>query len=136
LEPVAVRSSDPGREEFNMCEIVVLIGMLVMGIYTLVTGKIKLSARKIVEGGMARLIGLILMVPLPLTLGIGLILGIAAAAQNPQNPQAHIPAWAAFIGIGSAAICAITAILIAVATAKPVVKEPGPSDFARKSDID
>jgi hypothetical protein len=51
------------------------IGMLVYGLYVLYSGKFQLSKQRIVEGGRARLAGLICVLPLPLAFAAGFILG-------------------------------------------------------------
>lgn len=58
------------------------IGLFVMGIVMLITGRMKLSANKVVEGWPARLLGLLALVPLPLCLLIGLVFGIRAGLQG------------------------------------------------------
>jgi hypothetical protein len=56
------------------------IAMAIMGIIVLVTGKLKLSKNKVVEGTPARLLALILLAPFPVGFVIGLGVGFWAGA--------------------------------------------------------
>ena len=58
------------------------IAMLIFGIYALIAGKMNMGKNKVVLGLPARLIGLIGLVPLPLSLLVGVVFGIIWAAQN------------------------------------------------------
>lgn len=55
------------------------IGMLVAGILALAKGKLTFSKNRIVEGTAARVVGLILVLPLPLAFGIGVVIGFLTA---------------------------------------------------------
>ena len=61
-----------------MCLLIVEIGMLLGGLYALITGKLSLSKTMQLEGWRARVAGIFLAAPLPLALVIGFILGFAA----------------------------------------------------------
>ena len=50
--------------------IVVEIGMLIFGIYALVTGKMPLNGKNIVRGAAARWLGALALVPLPLAFAV------------------------------------------------------------------
>ncbi len=58
------------------------IAMLVMGIIALAKGKVTFSKTLVVRGAMARLIGIVFLLPLPLSFGAGFVLGFMMAAQG------------------------------------------------------
>ena len=60
------------------------IGGLVWGMIALVSGKLTLSKDKVVTGAMARIIGLLLMVPLPLMLCVGVLYGVNRVMNGQQ----------------------------------------------------
>jgi hypothetical protein len=66
---------------------VIEIGLFIFGIMMLITGKMKLSAGRVVEGTPARLLGLLALVPLPLALVVGAIYTATVVMQGP-NPGA------------------------------------------------
>ncbi len=59
-----------------MCLLVIEIIMLIGGLYALIAGRIKLSNAISLEGWPARIVGIILIVPLPLALLIGMVIGV------------------------------------------------------------
>lgn len=52
------------------------IAMLILGLYALIAGKLKLSKMMDLQGTRARIAGVIMMLPLPLAFGIGLVMGV------------------------------------------------------------
>jgi hypothetical protein len=62
------------------------IGLLIFGIIMMITGKMKVSAGRVVEGTPARLIGFLALLPLPLCFAVGLIYGVYVGLNNP-NPN-------------------------------------------------
>jgi hypothetical protein len=113
-----------------VCEIALFIGMAVLGIYSLATGKVKLTRSKVVSGWPARLIGVILLLPFPLTLLVGVAIGAYLVSQGgvgagarPEDIQARMPPWVPFIGIGMAVLCVIVCVIIGAATGAPPKKE-------------
>jgi hypothetical protein len=100
------------------------IAMLVFGIIFLVRGKINLSRDKVVEGAMARLIGVILILPLPLAFLVGVMIGISKgmeAAKRGGQVQLD-PDTQMAIAITELAIifgCLILALILMFATARP-----------------
>jgi hypothetical protein len=107
------------------------IGMLIFGIIALVTGKFSLTRSRVVQGTAARIVGAVLVLPLPLGLLVGVVmgvgLGINAAKQGKQGlDQAELAKLQPKITIieGSLiAVCFFTALGIALATAKPPKKK-------------
>jgi len=62
--------------------LVVEIAMLLVGIYALITGKLRLAYSLPLEGWRARVAGLLLAAPLPLTLLIGMLIGLVLAGSD------------------------------------------------------
>ncbi len=58
------------------------IGMFIMGVIALVKGKLTLTKNKVVEGTAARLLAIVLMMPIPVAFTVGLIWGIAINVGN------------------------------------------------------
>ena len=83
------------------------IGLLVYGIYTLITGKYSLGKGRFLEGGKARLLGGLCILPLPFAFGVGIILGVIFAIAG-----ASIPMWmSTLLEIG---ILVVVIVLISV----------------------
>lgn len=101
-----------------MLELVVLVAMLTLGIGALAKGRIKLTARRSVEGGPARLIGVILLLPLPLYIGIALLASLTGIVQalRPARP----PLWLGVTALGLVVGAVVVSVLIATFTAKPI----------------
>lgn len=59
-----------------MCTLIAELIMLVGGIYALISGKLKLTKNLQLEGTRARVAGIILALPLPLSLISGVIVGV------------------------------------------------------------
>lgn len=62
------------------------IGLAIFGLIALIRGKMTISKSKVIVGTPARLIGLLALVPIPLTLGVGMLIGIAKVAEG-GNPE-------------------------------------------------
>ena len=111
-----------------MCSLILEIGMLVMGILALVRGKVSLTRNRIVTGTPARTIGVILILPLPLALASGFVLGIILVAQAGGAPpqQADLVKYALPLELGIVLLCFVVALIIALINARPakeVLKE-------------
>jgi hypothetical protein len=111
-----------------MCCIAELI-CLVFGIVVLATGKIKLTGSRIVKGVPARIIGVLLLLPLVLGTGgaaiYGAMVSFQAAQANPGNPpdtaalakQLETPVL--IINIVGGGIPLVAAFILALVNAKP-----------------
>jgi len=107
-----------------VCTIVLEIGMLIMGIVALVKGKISLTANRVVYGIPARIIGALLMLPLPLVFGGVMVLGVFMAAQGKPVDRENLRPPAAIMEISILVIIGITVVVIGLATAgKPPRKK-------------
>jgi len=93
----------------------ILLG--IYGLYVLFTGKMKLSASKVVEGTPARLISLIMLAPFPVAFTVGLGIGVWAAANGQNAADLRMPLLLVEVVIVVA--CAALAFGIAHAIAKP-----------------
>jgi len=80
-----------------MCVLFLEIGMFIAGLVALIVGKFTLSKNNVLAGTRARIAGVILMLPLPLAFGLGLILGVMIG--NGIIPS-DLVNYAAFIDIG------------------------------------
>ena len=89
----------------------------IYGLYVLITGKLKLSATKVVEGTPARLISLIMLAPFPLAFTVGLGVGVWATMNGKNPADLTMPLMGVEFVIVIA--CAILAFAIAHAIAKP-----------------
>jgi hypothetical protein len=78
-----------------MCTIVMGLGMLIFGIIALVRGQFTLTRTKVVSGVPARIIGFILLLPLPLMLASGLLIGVfyvmRGSSRGPRSYRASAP---------------------------------------------
>lgn len=98
-----------------MCGII----MLIFGIIALVKGQFSLKRNRVVDGVPARIIGVILMLPFPLSFCIGFGIGVIAGVQQKKlDPLSLVP-----IDLGLVAICLIAALGLAFATAHPPRKK-------------
>lgn len=99
------------------------IAMLIFGIIALVKGKFTLTKKKIVTGAAARIVGVILLMPLPLSFGVGVIMGIMLAAQGRQIQAKEIQNTGTIIEVVSVLGCCILAIGVSLATSHPPAKK-------------
>jgi hypothetical protein len=72
-----------------MCLFVAELIMLAGGIYALIAGKVKLTQRLSLEGRQARVAGLFLAVPFPLSLLAGFVLGLAMGVDGFEAAQSY-----------------------------------------------
>jgi hypothetical protein len=101
------------------CGYVLYIGMAIMGILALVRGKISVTPRTVVEGPIARIIGVILLLPFPLGFGATMIAVIAAGATT----GGPMPIWIGFIPIASVAVCVLVCFVLGFVGKKPLTKK-------------
>jgi hypothetical protein len=66
--------------------IAVEIGMLVYGLYAFAVGRFSLGQGRIVIGNSARLLGMLLWLPLPLAFAAGAVLGLLAMVLTGSTP--------------------------------------------------
>lgn len=99
------------EERGQMC-CVLEIGMLIFGIIALVTGKMKLSRDKVVQGPMARFLGAVGIVPLPLAMVVGFLIGFANAPAPGQPMKPEVTMIAA--GVEAAIVLVAAAIVFGV----------------------
>jgi hypothetical protein len=115
-----------------MCNII----MLIFGIIALVKGSFSLTGNKVVSGLPARIIGVILIMPLPISLGVGFIYGLTMAATGQNVRQDSVQGAAIVIELSIMAVCLVAALIVAFANAKPKAKPasyaPPPLDEAEE----
>ena len=95
------------------------IGMLIFGLMALIRGKLTLSKKSIVYGPMARVLGIVAMLPLPLSFAIGLLIGIALAAQGKRFEVEQWRGTFAIIEIGLIVACLVAVYAIGWSFAQP-----------------
>jgi hypothetical protein len=107
------------------CDIILLI----LGIVVLVKGQVLLTRTKEVRGTPARIIGVILLLPLPLSFFAGLLLGALLVSQGKPVNESEIQGIVPFLGPAIIALCLFAAIAIAIAYAQPVRKQGVDADI-------
>ena len=112
-----------------MCTLVMAIAMLVFGIIALVRGQFTLTRNKVVTGVPARIIGFILLLPLPLMLASGLLIGIVFGIQGKQPRMQDIQGTAVLLEIGIILGRMLIAVVIAAVTARPPKRRRMPDDL-------
>src|SRR5437879_1799730 len=98
-----------------MC-LVLEIGMLIFGIIALITGKFTLTRNKVVYGVPARIIGVIMILPLPLGLLVAFVIIGALVAQGRFTPG-NIPIAINFIEPAIIFGCFLFAMIVAAMNA-------------------
>lgn len=89
------------------------------------TGKFTLSRSKVVYGTPARMVGLVLILPLPILLFLGVMLGFGMLAQGRELTQQEIDrlkVLSVVLGVTVVLGCFITALCIAAAYGEPARK--------------
>jgi hypothetical protein len=112
-----------------MCTIVTGLAMLVFGIIALVRGRFTLTRTKVVSGVPARIIGVILLMPLPLMLASGLLLGVIYGIQGKQPRAEDLQGIGAVLELGIIFLCFLAAVIVGVATARPPTRRRVPDEL-------
>ncbi|MBI1913374.1 MAG: hypothetical protein HYS12_01245 [Planctomycetes bacterium] len=102
------------------------IGMLVVGLIALFSGKFKLSKGRVVEGAAARVAGAVLSLPLPLAFGFGFFLGAQEAARGRRFDPKEWQSTFLVVELGLLVVCGTVATIIVLSAA------PGASQRARR----
>ena len=104
------------------------IGLLILGIPALVTGQLTLTKTRVVEGTAARLLAIIALLPLPLVMVVGMVVGAVVVLQG-GDPTLSSMRWT-FTLIELAIVVGCIAALYAIGwyiTRVPVLA-PNPAD--------
>ena len=83
------------------------IGMLIFGLLALIRGKLTLTKKRVIQGPMARVLAIIAMLPMPISLGIGVIVGFAMAAQGKQFDPNEMRGTFALVELGVIVACLV-----------------------------
>jgi hypothetical protein len=113
------------------------IGMLIVGIIALARGKFSLTKKQVVEGATARVVGFVLILPLPLAFAAGFVISFGQAAQGKQVQLEDLKGTLTMVELGIVAACLIVAVAITLVSAQaPASKRPpdGGSDEADNVD--
>ncbi len=106
------------------------IGLLIAGLYALVTGKLTVTRNRVVYGAAARCLGLVALLPFPLMFGIGFIMGAQMAARG-EDPSALANNGALIaLEAGTVIVCAVVFIGLGL-----MLAGPPPSQF-RSQNLD
>src|SRR6476646_3309732 len=98
-----------------MCDILAL-AMLIFGIITLITGKFTVTRGKTVYGAPARIVGAIMLLPLPLLLVVGVALGFGMLARGQQlnlDDASRLRTLGLILGLGVVGGCFVLALVVA-----------------------
>ena len=109
-----------------MCEIV----MLIIGIITLIRGRFLLNRAMEVRGWTARIIGLILVLPFPLSFFVGIVLGAIFLTAGKGVDGEEFKTTAQTAGFVIVVCCFLLAIALAVFFAVPVRKKGSRTNVA------
>lgn len=63
------------------------IGMIIMGLIAIFSGKFSLTKNRVVYGMLARLLGVLWLLPIPLSMLVGIVVGFIYVTQNPGTTQ-------------------------------------------------
>jgi uncharacterized membrane-anchored protein len=117
-----------------MCTIVMSIAMLIFGIIALVRGQFTLTRTKVVSGVPARVIGVILLLPLPMMLVGGMLIGVFYAMQGKQPRPEDIQGPAVLLEVGVVLGSMLIAVVIGLATAGPPQRRRLPFELEEEYD--
>lgn len=118
-----------------MCGII----MFIFGIIALVRGRFLLTRAKEVRGWPARIIGILLMAPFPLSFLVGIVLGavFVALGKKVDAGDKDFLLAAQIAGFAVVAICLIAAIAVALIFSQPIrISRPEPRETALPHDYD
>jgi hypothetical protein len=103
------------------------IGMLIAGIIALVKGSLRLSGKHVVEGISARLMGLILLLPLPLAFAVGFLIGFGEGLQGKPVQAQELQGTLTGVEVIIVVVCLMGALGIGFASAQtPADQRPSP----------
>jgi hypothetical protein len=109
-----------------MCSLALYIAMFVFGIVVLVTGKVNVTGTKVARGAPARIAGVILLLPFPLSLMVGILIGVIMGASGKIPDQQSLLTIGAIVEFGIIFLCFAAAMLVAGLSAVPK------DEFARR----
>jgi hypothetical protein len=92
------------------------IGLLVYGIIVLIRGKYNLGTGKIITGSRARMLGAVCLVPIPLAMAAGFVLGFL-------NPEAQMAGQLKGLVAGIEVAILIGTVIALMLTAKTFFKQ-------------
>jgi hypothetical protein len=109
------------------------LAMLVFGVFTLVNGSFRLSQEKVVWGVPARIMGVLLLVPMPLEFVIFFTTVLVYAFQGKQ-PDPENMRWFVFTNAGIVLATCGLILGIGLAAAEPVEGKKSPQDGGYEGD--
>jgi hypothetical protein len=108
---------------------VIEVALFAWGLYGLITGKLQISRNKLVVGTPARLLAVLALLPLPIALGVGLLIGMDAGMRGgeiPREKQLTLTLIEAGVAV---TVLLIVIVAILVMGTPPERKKPVVDDF-------
>jgi hypothetical protein len=90
------------------------IGMLIAGILALIKGKFTLTKNRVVEGAMARVIGLVMVLPIPLAIAAGVMVGFALTLQGKPIEEKELRTTLAIVEVVIVLACLLLAVILSL----------------------
>jgi uncharacterized membrane protein len=110
------------------------IGMLIGGIIALVLGKIRLTKMVVVEGALARVAGLVMVLPIPLAFAANVCLAGTNAGNNSAEYATKAQIMEAAIAIGCLFVTVVIIMVGASSQKKQREQEEQSSDYSAGPD--
>jgi hypothetical protein len=101
-----------------MC-LVAEICSLIFGIIAVVTGKFTLSRNRVVRGTPARVVGILLMMPLPAALVAGVVVGALLVAQGKVVERGNVPIGFGILEAAIFVLFFVSALVVAAVNGGP-----------------
>jgi hypothetical protein len=102
-----------------MCDIIIFI----FGLIAVITGKFSLTRKRIVRGLPARIVGILLLLPLPLSFATALVMGTVMVARNQPGNQKQYEDTVRAISTLLTVLFFVAAIIVSICTAKIELKK-------------
>jgi hypothetical protein len=101
------------------------IGMLIAGIVALFKGKFALTRNQVVEGATARVVGFVLLLPLPLAFAVGFLIGFNEAVNGNRVQTANLQGTLTLVEVVIVVAClGLAAGITLISGQKPAEKRP------------
>jgi hypothetical protein len=96
------------------------IGLLVFGIVTIALGRFTLTKTSVVRGAPARIIGVMMILPLPLTFLVALPILVVLLSRGAETGTVRVLGFVVQVGV--LLVCFALGLLVALGNAQPVDK--------------
>jgi hypothetical protein len=99
------------------------IAMCIYGLVALITGKCRITRRLGASGAAARIAGLLMLLPLPISFALGLIVGMSMAARGQRELTPADAAFYRYLEIGITVVCLILSTVICLTGEPPTCQD-------------